>query len=370
MADDNNHNRQAVSRRDVLKTGTAVAGMAGLAAAGTQLAYAGSNGQSVTVTIKRDEYGVPHIYARESDDRAPVFFGYGYATAEDRLYQLELYRRYYRGTVAAVLGEDWVDFDKAARQNTAGEPSLNEQAEKQLTPSQRDILQAFTDGINRYITEVRDRDDWKFHKGFHENDFEPSLFSTADTAGMFVGSMAYFSGFQLETLGANVVDLLTEETGSRDQAMEVFHDCNWGNDPGAPTSTVQLDEGYMPPYTEVSFSSSGGPSAIGPAVTEYRSLLNDRLVGPSFDLSSTLIPERGATGHQTLASNRITGGDVTLPSDPAAVHEAEMERIRTLAQGLDNLGLPIKYGSNALAVQGDITESGNALLFGGPQEPV
>lgn len=364
---DANHNRQTVSRREILKTGTAVTGMAGLAAAGTQLVYAESNGQSVKVTIKRDEYGVPHIYARDSDSRTPTFFGYGYATAEDRLYQLELYRRYYRGTVAAVLGEDWVDFDKAARQNTAGEPTLDEQAEKQLTASQRDVLQAFTDGINRYITEVRERDDWKFHKGFHENDFKPSPFSTADTAGMFVGSMAYFSGFQLETLGANVVDLLTEETGSRDRAMEVFHDCNWGNDPGAPTSTVQSCEGYTPPYTEASFSSSERSSAIGPAITGYRSLLNDQLVGHSFDQSSSTIPERGATGRHTLASNRLTGGDVTLPSDPATVHEAEMERIRTLAQGLDDLGLPIKYGSNALAVQGDITESGNALLFGGPQ---
>jgi penicillin amidase len=374
MVDDDNHDRQAVSRRDVLKAGTAAAGAAGLATTGTQLAYAESDGQSTTVTIKRDEYGVPHIYAREAEGRAPTFFGYGYATAEDRLYQLDLYRRYYRGTVAAVFGEDWIDFDIAARQNTAGEPSLDEQAEDQLTASQRDVLQAFTDGINRYITEVRERDDWKFHRGFHENDFEPSLFSTADTAGMFVGSMAFFSGFQLETLGANVVDLLTAETGSRDRAMELFHDCNWGNDPGAPTSTVQPDVGYTPPFTKASFGSAGsssfisaGSSSIGPRVTGHRLLPNDRLVSPLSGLTLTARPERGTTGRQALRSNRLTGGDVTLPSDPASVHEAEMDRIRTLAQGLDELGLPIKYGSNALAVQGDVTASGDALLFGGPQ---
>ncbi|WP_227380925.1 penicillin acylase family protein [Haladaptatus halobius] len=44
-----------------------------------------------------------------------------------------------------------------------------------------------------------------------------------------------------------------------------------------------------------------------------------------------------------------------------------MARQRTLATGLDALGLPFKLGSNALAVAGTHTESGDALLFGGPQ---
>jgi penicillin amidase len=339
------HDWQAVSRRDVLKAGTAVAGAAGVGAVTqTQLAYAQTDGDPVTVSIKRDEYGVPHIYARDGDSRAPVFYGYGYATAEDRLYQLELYRRYYHGTVAEVLGagegdNDWVAFDKAARRNTAGEPSLDEQAQEQLTENQRGVLQAFTDGINRYIREVKDSDDMEFHMGFHEHDFEPEEFTTEDAAGMFVGSMAFFSGFQLETLSALVVDTLTGKTGSEERAMELFEDLNWGNDPGAPTSTVQSDEGYTPPYTDV---------ATGETTT-------------------TNSMKRGTTGEMASVSNRITGGAFSIPTDAEAVHEAEMGRIRTLATGLDELGLPIKYGSNALAVQGDITESGDALLFGGPQ---
>jgi penicillin amidase len=189
---------QDVSRRDVLKAGTAVAGAAGIGAVTqTELAYAQTDGEEATVTIKRDEYGVPHIYAREADSRAPVFYGYGYATAEDRLYQLELYKRYYHGTVAAAIGagegdNDWVSFDKAARRNTAGEPSLDAQAQDQLKADQREVLQAFTNGINRYIREVRDSNEMEFHQAFQENGFEPEGFSTEDAAGMFVGSMAFF----------------------------------------------------------------------------------------------------------------------------------------------------------------------------------
>jgi penicillin amidase len=353
MPDSPQHDWQDVSRRELLKAGTAVAGAAGVGAVlQTELAYAQGDGEQTTVTIKRDEYGVPHIYARDGNSRAPVFYGYGYATAEDRLYQLELYKRYYHGTVAEVLGEgegnnDWVAFDIAARRNTAGEPSLEEQASEQLTDSQQNVLQAFTDGINRYIREVRDSDDMEFHKAFQDHGFEPDEFTVEDTAGMYVGSMAFFSGFQLETLGASVVGALTGITGDEQQAMELFDDLNWGNDPGAPTSTVQSGEGYTPPYTEVGDGADeSSDSAGGSASASVR---------------------RGATGDVQTPTNRVTGGDAAIPTDAEGMHEAEMERIETLASGLDELGLPIKYGSNALAVQGDITESGDALLMGGPQ---
>lgn len=353
MTDSPQHNWQDVSRREILKAGTAVAGAAGVGAVvQTELAYAQTDGEQATVTIKRDEYGVPHIYAREADSRAPVFYGYGYATAEDRLYQLELYKRYYHGTVAAALGAgegsaDWVQFDKEARRNTAGEPSLEEQASEQLTDSQQTVLQAFTDGINRYIQDVRDSEDMEFHKAFQDHGFEPDEFTVEDTAGMYVGSMAFFSGFQLETLGASVVSALTGITGDEEQAMELFDDLNWGNDPGAPTSTVQSDEGYTPPYTEVGDGAGGSGGSVGG--------------------SASASVSRGATGDVKTPTNRVTGGDAAIPTDAEGMHEAEMERIETLASGLDELGLPIKYGSNALAVQGDITESGDALLMGGPQ---
>ncbi len=304
----------------------------------TTLAYE-QTAQDTEVTIRRDGYGVPHIYARDGENRTPVFFGYGYATAEDRLFQLELYRRYYHGTVAEVFGRDFVEFDIAARQNTFTETSLSEQLES-MDQGNRAVIQAFADGINRYIESVRNGDR-EFHRGFVDNGFEPEPFDEEDVAGMYVASMAYFSGFQLETLGATALDLLTAEVGE-EAAMDLFEDLNWGNDPGAPTSGVQPEGVYEPPYTPAGDDAGSGGGRFSPT-------------------------ERGATGRQNTPSNRVTGGDYRIPTNAAAVHEAEMERIRTLATGLVDLGLPLKYGSNALAVQGDVTDSGDALLMGGPQ---
>jgi penicillin amidase len=73
-----------------------------------------STASSAPVTIKRDSYGVPHVYA--SDVRG-LYYGFGYAVAEDRLYQLEMARRSGNGTVAQVLGAAYVDTDIATRQS-------------------------------------------------------------------------------------------------------------------------------------------------------------------------------------------------------------------------------------------------------------
>jgi penicillin amidase len=349
---DDSHDESTIPRRRVLQASAGVAGLGAVASQTTLSAPGGHEADvDVEVTVKRDQYGVPHVYARDAPDRTAVFFGFGYATAEDRLYQLELYRRYYHGTVAEVLGSDWVQFDREARRSTAPGAGLDEQLDEQIDDSQRAAIEAFADGINRYIQTVRDDDDRSFHGGFAENDFEPSAFDAVDVAGMYVASMAYFSGFQLETLGAAVVDGLTAATGSESDAMDLFGDLNWGNDPGAPTSSVQSEDGYVPPYTPAGENSPAPSSAA---------------TSPSTGASGDS-PERGRTDVQHTPSNRITGGDYRIPTNPERVHETEMERVRTLATGLKDLGLPIKYGSNALAVQGDVTESGDALIMGGPQ---
>ena len=64
------------------------------------------------VTITRDSFGTPHIYAKNDYD---LFYGYGYVLAEDRLYQLEMLKRSTQGKVAAVLGKDYIAFDKKQR---------------------------------------------------------------------------------------------------------------------------------------------------------------------------------------------------------------------------------------------------------------
>ena len=64
------------------------------------------------VRIVRDTWGVPHIYAKSDGD---LFFAQGYVAAQDRLWQMEMWRRTAEGRLAEVLGPQAVGRDRMAR---------------------------------------------------------------------------------------------------------------------------------------------------------------------------------------------------------------------------------------------------------------
>src|ERR1700685_1309626 len=64
------------------------------------------------VEVLRDRWGVPHIYAKNSDD---LFFAQGFVAAQDRLFQLDLWRRIAVGEPAEVVGPAGIEADRFAR---------------------------------------------------------------------------------------------------------------------------------------------------------------------------------------------------------------------------------------------------------------
>ena len=107
--------------------------------------------QPTTARILRDPYGVPHIYA---DTLYDLFYANGYAMTQDRLTQLELYRRGSLGRLAEALGPEMLESDIRARRE------LYTRAERDallsaLPSQQQIILEAYRDGINARLAEVR-----------------------------------------------------------------------------------------------------------------------------------------------------------------------------------------------------------------------
>jgi len=121
------------------------------------------------ITIKRDGYGVPHIYA---DSTYALFYGYGYAIAQDRLFQMEMAKRSTQGTVAEVLGAKFVDFDRSIRGNYW--PASIEQQLSALPKRERDILEGYAAGMNAWIAQVRAQPDTRMPKQFKDFGFAPS----------------------------------------------------------------------------------------------------------------------------------------------------------------------------------------------------
>ncbi len=98
------------------------------------------------VEVIRDRWGVPHIYADNADD---LFFAQGFVAAQDRLWQMEMWRRNGEGRLAEVLGESALTRDIHARLlRYRGDM----QAEwSSYAPDARQIITAFVAGVNAFI---------------------------------------------------------------------------------------------------------------------------------------------------------------------------------------------------------------------------
>ncbi len=96
----------------------------------------------------RDRWGVPHIFAQNQHD---LFFAQGYVTAQDRLFQMELWKRSGQGRLAEVVGPSALQRDIYARLLRYRGPLDAEYAS--YAPDAKQILIAFTEGINAYVRE-------------------------------------------------------------------------------------------------------------------------------------------------------------------------------------------------------------------------
>ncbi|UCF92542.1 MAG: penicillin acylase family protein [Desulfobacterales bacterium] len=123
-----------------------------------------------TVKIIRDNYGVPHIYAK---DTYGLFYGFGYAIATDRLFEMEMAKRTVLGTVSEVLGADYIDFDKGIRSNYT--PAFIRQQYEALSKKQKPIFEGYAAGMNTRIQEVLAKPDTLLPKQFSDYGFLPSL---------------------------------------------------------------------------------------------------------------------------------------------------------------------------------------------------
>ena len=145
-----------------------------------------STGVSSEVRIVRDGRGIPHVLADNDED---LFFGFGMAMAQDRLFQLDYLRRKGLGRLAEILGPDGLEMDRVAR--TVG---LNRIAEVQLAemPEETRVLtEAFARGINAVIGGIGESE-WPVE--FDLLDYRPEPFTGRDLVAIETEFRWYLTG--------------------------------------------------------------------------------------------------------------------------------------------------------------------------------
>jgi penicillin amidase len=105
-------------------------------------------GITAPVIVSRDSLGVPNIAAGNLHD---LFFAQGFVTAQDRLWQMDMTRRYASGDLSEILGPEYIKVDK--EQRILGLRQVAEKMAAQMTPDSRLRFQAYADGVNAYIAQ-------------------------------------------------------------------------------------------------------------------------------------------------------------------------------------------------------------------------
>jgi len=328
------------------------------------------------VKIARDAYGVPRIFAASLQS---LFAGDGYAVAEDRAWQLEIYRLDAEGRLAEVFGSRFVERDEEVRRDGLTGEELQQEF-SQLPRRDQRILEAYAAGVSGYLRHAESTH--SLPPEFTRYAVHPEPWSVVDSMAIMAMMSRRFGGSGVDQLqNEEVIRYLTRRLG-KPKAMEVFNDLAWENDPAAIPTIAATDisavgnrqaEAARPSPAE-----SGQLAEIGDNATYSRSSFLNRL---NDEMSSAAVfaaarqlglatrwgsytwvisPKKSVSGHAILL-----GGPQMGFTTPQIAHEIQLTGAGFEVIGMDFAGIPgVLIGSNThLAWTSTSGESHNEDVF-------
>ncbi len=335
----------------------------------------GSGSQSAT--IYRDSLGIPHIY---SSTTAGMWYGVGWAQAQDRLVQLELTRLSVEGNLSSVFGKSQLSTDEAQRLYFYNSAEIQQQY-NDLPAATKAPLQDYANGVNAYITQAYSStlselkmvpyEFWMLGRAMGlSGPYRPSPWQPTDTLaiGIYL-ARAFGGGGGAELQNLAFINYLTAEftkMGSANpaaDAMAVFNDTSWINDPAAPTTVpatcpdgpILSSPSQSKPNTCLPAQPSSG-SAYGSTAQSIGSTA--QTTGSRAQVASVIRQEVAAVKPLlSLPSGSVLQAEQTLAHDKQLLL-ARGPTMKVLSHG----------GSNAIAVAPWRSADHHALLWGAPQE--
>ncbi len=267
-----------------------------------------------TVVIYRDNYGVPHIRAATE---VGVFYGQGYAVAQDRLFQMETFRRTALGRLSEV-GLAGPGTDRQLRATFYTEAERVEQYGR-LSPEAQAMFAAYVDGVNAYLAFMA-QDPMQYRP---VQFFAPQLsFAADDPKPWTVTDVVAVSQFFMRQFGQYGGEELVRLTEFMTMGQELFDVNRPINDPAAPTTIP-------------------GTPAISSRAVSRRSPTQPSMVG-----------KRGAEMYERIRMEFI---------------EEMRARDAGFEEDLRSIHIPPRLGSFAVLISQEKSSSGNVMLLGAPQ---
>ena len=260
--------------------------------------------QGETALVCRDHFGVPHLYAT---GEAALFYANGYVSAEDRLFQLEQYRRDAKGMLAAIYGAGYLSHDQQVRREGYTEAEL--QAQFDALPAQHQaILTSYRDGINARLQDVLADPDNLGPKELWDLGLVPAAWTVTDSIAIM--------HMMVRRFGAGGGNELNNQAYLDANGWTAFNAWFPLNDPSAPCTIPAAESPVRPAAVR--------KAAFGPPIN-------------------------------------------TFPGIPPEVLEQQRQEREEMERSLVSLGLPTKWGSFSDVVAPGKSATGHPLLLGAPQ---
>jgi penicillin amidase len=279
-----------------------------------------------TVTIYRDEFGVPHLYGRSAE---ALYYGMGYVSADDRLWQAEILRRSATGTLAEFFGPSVLPGDIEARTLFGSEQRRADLLSSASSELQA-LLSAYAQGVNARIAEG----DLPAGYGIFG---PPRTWTPDDTMAIFMMLASRFGVFGWDELyNVEVWDYLVSTYGVVD-ATTIFGDLYWLDDPDAVTivpeggAVGKKGRRADGPVTELPPASAAG------SVTMPEAVFDNAGLPPEARSSNALVisPRLSKSGSALLLSGPQLGYGTPQISHEVGLHGG----------GLDVTGISIAGGA-------------------------
>jgi penicillin G amidase len=188
--------------------------------------------------LTRDEYGVPVIRAKSVDEAMQWA---GYATAQDRMWQMEMSRRTAQSQLAEVFGEKSYAADQQQFQQFYNQTELRQQFD-QLPKNIQSWFKSYSKGVNQFIQEG------KLPKQYEENGLKPRPWTEIDSAAITIQLLQIFGrGGAGELRNLALLKYLEAQSKIGKKALDVFDDLVWENDPTAIPTCFAEDDKVKPP---------------------------------------------------------------------------------------------------------------------------
>lgn len=130
-----------------------------------------TNNLKSEVDIYRDSYAIPFIIAQNEIDAT---YSIGFLHAQERLFQMDIFRRSGQGRLSEVFGNKTLAYDKMFR--TLGLARLAKSHYLQLSEESKNILKAYSNGVNDYLRNYKN----KIGIEFNILNYEPELWKPED----------------------------------------------------------------------------------------------------------------------------------------------------------------------------------------------